>query len=265
MKKLLFVLTLLVSYSAYSQKYYDEKDYNSFVDYDKKIININYKKYKIKGVFQELRGKNYNNYLVVKGDNNIHFVIESYTNSTFYGIDVLEGEYKKVLKGFSKGRRYSKKVKLLFSNLPSDKKMDDFKLISEFIRDHRIKKEKEKEKEKENKENVASEIIESGLIGTYKIEILKHDNLDYSKVQTKGKIIITSIGITIQTEIPTLGLVRGSYLFEQTNPLQRMFVCNISKGFGNSFSLSLSSSGLAGAFTVMSGSRSETTTFMIKD
>ena len=34
-----------------------------------------------------------------------------------------------VLKGFLKGRKYSKKVSLLFSNLPSDKKKDDIKLI----------------------------------------------------------------------------------------------------------------------------------------
>ena len=94
MKKLLFLLVLLINYTTYSQKYYDETDYNSFVDYNKKIIDINYKEYKIKGEFEKLRGKNYNNYLVVKGDNNIHFVIELYTNQTFYGIDILEGEYE---------------------------------------------------------------------------------------------------------------------------------------------------------------------------
>jgi hypothetical protein len=142
--------------------------------------------------------------------------------------------------------------------------------INDFFKNQRAKfieeDEKEKIKLKElKKERVASEIIESGLIGTYNIEILSHNNLDYSKVQTKGKIIITSIGVTIQTEIPTLGLLRGSYWVEQTNPLKRILVCNVSKGFGEFFTMNLSSKKSAGAFTVMSGSRSETTTFTVTD
>ena len=267
MKKLLFLLVLLISYSTYSQKYYDETDYNNFVDYNKKIIDINYKEYNIKGVFEKLRGKNYNNYLVVKGDNNIHFVIELYTNQTFYGIDVLEGEYENVLKGFLKGRKYSKKISLLFSNLPSEKKMGDIKLISEFIRDNRIKKEKEKENENKKKEEFLEKFSESSIEGVYNIQILKSNNLDYSKINTLGKLYITKEGITIKTDIPTLDLVRSNYIFERSNIDENSFIGNISKGYGEILSLNInfSSEFKVGGFSIINGKNVRTTTFKVID
>tara|TARA_R110002153_G_scaffold52634_1_gene147445 strand:+ start:146 stop:949 length:804 start_codon:yes stop_codon:yes gene_type:complete len=267
MKKLLFLLVLLISYSTYSQKYYDETDYNNFVDYNKKIIDINYKEYNIKGVFEKLRGKNYNNYLVVKGDNNIHFVIELYTNQTFYGIDVLEGEYENVLKGFLKGRKYSKKISLLFSNLPSEKKMGDIKLISEFIRDNRIKKEKEKENENKKKEEFLEKFSESSIEGVYNIQILKSNNLDYSKINTLGKLYITKEGITIKTDIPTLDLVRSNYIFERSNIDENSFIGNISKGYGEILSLNInfSSEFKMGGFSIINGKNVRTTTFKVID
>tara|TARA_R110002074_G_scaffold297450_1_gene468950 strand:+ start:939 stop:1742 length:804 start_codon:yes stop_codon:yes gene_type:complete len=267
MKKLLFLLVLLISYTSYSQKYYDETDYNNFVDYNKKIIDINYKEYNIKGVFEKLRGKNYNNYLVVKGDNNIHFVIELYTNQTFYGIDVLEGEYENVLKGFLKGRKYSKKISLLFSNLPSEKKMGDIKLISEFIRDNRIKKEKEKENENKKKEEFLEKFSESSIEGVYNIQILKSNNLDYSKINTLGKLYITKEGITIKTDIPTLDLVRSNYIFERSNIDENSFIGNISKGYGEILSLNInfSSEFKVGGFSIINGKNVRTTTFKVID
>ena len=267
MKKLLFLLVLLINYTTYSQKYYDETDYNSFVDYNKKIIDINYKEYKIKGEFEKLRGKNYNNYLVVKGDNNIHFVIELYTNQTFYGIDILEGEYEMVLKGFLKGRKYNKKVSLLFSNLPSDKKMDDIKLISEFIRDNRIKKEKEKENELKKKDEFLEKFDKSSVEGVYNIQILKSGNLDYSMVDTFGKLYLTKEGITVKTDIPTLDLVTSNYIFDRCNIDENSFVGNISKGYGEILSLNInfSSEFKVGGFSIINGKNVKTTTFKVID
>lgn len=256
MKKLLFILLLFVIQFSYSQTVYNKKNINDFIDYSNNTLKLSYDLYSIEGGFDIIKVK-YDKYIIAKGEEGIHWVIRPLGKSFVYGIDILKGEYKRTLKELKKGRKY-KKTEVLFSNLPSNSTMDNLRFISE--------EEKDKIKLKElKKERVASEIIESGLVGTYNIEILRHDNLDYSKVQTKGKIIITSVGVTIQTEIPTLGLLRGSYWVEQTNPLKRDLVCNISKGFGEYFTMRLSSSKRAGAFVVMSGSRSETTTFIVTD
>jgi hypothetical protein len=267
MKKLLFLLILLISYSSYSQKYYDENDYNKFVDYDNKIINLNYDGYNIKGVFEKLRGENYNNYLVVKGDNNIHFVIELYVNEIFYGIDVLEGEYEMVLKGFLKGRKYNKKVKLLFSNLPSEKKMDDIKLISEVIRDYRIKKVKEEENKIKKKDEFLEKFNKSNIEGVYNIQILKSGNLDYSKINSLGKLYITKEGITVKTDIPTLDLIRSNYIFEKCDIDKNSFIGKISKGFGEILLLNINFNNefKVGGFSITNGKNIETTSFKVID
>ena len=45
------------------------------------------------------------------------------------GIDILKGDYKIILKEFKKKRKYKKSI-LLFSNLPSEKIMDGYNLLS---------------------------------------------------------------------------------------------------------------------------------------
>jgi hypothetical protein len=254
MKILLIILLLTLAQISYSQIVYNKKNIYEFIDYNNNTLKLSYDLYSIEAGFKIIKVK-YDKYIIAKGNDGIHWVIRPSGKSFFHGIDILKGDYEKTLKELKKGRKY-RKTEVLFSNLPSYSTMDDFRFITE--------KEKEKIKSQElKKESVASEIIESGLIGTYNIEILRHDNLDYSKVQTTGKIIITSKGVTIQTQIPTLGLLRGSYWVEQTNPLKRDLVCNVSKGYGDFFTMRLSSSKTAGAFTIMSGSRSQTTTFMV--
>lgn len=267
MKKILFLLTLLIGFSSYSQKYYDSDDYESFLDYDNNTIDLNYKSFNIKGVFEKLRGKDYDNYLVVKGENNIHFVIHLYISSSFYGLDVLEGDYDLVLKGFEKGRKYSKKVKLLFSNLPSNKKMEDLELISQTIRDMRIKKQKEDELERQKKEEFLEKFNGSNVEGVYNIQILKSNNLDYSSVDTLGKLYITQEGITIQTDIPSIDLVRSNYVYERCDIDKNSFVGNISKGYGEVLSLNINFDGefKVGGFSIINGRNVRTTTFKVID
>jgi len=267
MKKLLLLFTLLISFFNYSQKYYDGNDYEGFVDYDNNTIDLNYESFNIKGVFEKLRGKDYDNYLVVKGENNIHFVIHLYISFQFFGFDVLEGDYDLVLKGFKKGRKYSKKVKLLFSNLPSNKKMEDLELISQTIRDMRIKKRKEEELEKKKKQEFLEKFSSSNLEGVYNIQILKSGNFDYSKLNTFGKLYITEVGITIQTDIPSIDLVRSNYIYERCDIDKNSFVGNISKGYGETLTLNINfnSEYKVGGFSIINRRNITTTTFKVID
>ena len=267
MKKILLLLTLTIGFVSYSQKYYDGNDYEGFVDYDNNTIDLDYKNFNIKGVFEKLRGKDYDNYLVVKGENNIHFVIHLYISSSFYGLDVLEGDYDLVLKGFEKGRKYSKKVKLLFSNLPSNKKMEDLELISQTIRDMRIKKQKEEELERKKKEEFLVKLSSRNLEGVYNIQILKSNNLDYSKVDTFGKLYITDLGVTIQTDIPSIDLIRSNYIYERCDIEKNSFIGNISKGYGEVLSLNINfnSEYKVGGFSIINGRNIRTTTFKVID
>ena len=109
------------------------------------------------------------------------------------------------------------------------------------------------------------ELLESNLIGTYKIIILKHDNIDLKGIETYGKIIITEEGITIEVDIPSLSLLRGSYekLVSEVN--KNLLVCKINKGFGENFTLSINKSNNVGAFTIMNLKNSRTTSFKIKE
>ena len=80
-----------------------------------------------------------------------------------------------------------------------------------------------------------------------------------------SKIIITEVGITIETDIPSIDLVRGSYNLDLSDEVSNgRFVCDITKGFGEFFSLSLNTDNGVGAFTSMGGSTRTTTTFKIE-
>lgn len=267
MKKLILLLTLLIGFSSYSQKYYDENNLNSFLDYNEKTIDIKFEGYNIKGVFEKLSGKDYNDYLVVRGENNIHFVIQLYLKDIFSGFDVVEGEYDLVVKGFKKGRKYSKKVKLLFSNLPNVGRMDGFNLLSKWERDNKIKTEKENEIKKQKKEEFLEKFSESGIEGVYNIKILKSNNLDYSSVDTFGKLYITEVGISIQTDIPSIDLVRSNYIYERCDIDKNSFSGNISKGYGEILSLNINfnSEYKVGGFSIINGRNVRTTTFKVID
>ena len=84
MKKYLIILFLITSFSGYSQKYYNESNFEEFVDYSSKSLNLSYQTNKIEGTFIELEGKDYRNYLLVKGEENLSWVIKLYGRSSIY-------------------------------------------------------------------------------------------------------------------------------------------------------------------------------------
>ena len=263
MKKTITIsILLLLPIIGICQKFYDEKDFNSYIDFTTNTINLNIEGNKIEGVFTEIRDKDYKLHLVVKGVNNIHAVIKKYSSYSFYGLDILKGDYDDVLKEFKKGRKY-KNVEVLFSNLPSEEVYKEISLISESTKEMMIETERKREEEKKKEEEFKIKLTESNMEGVYKIKILKHRNLDFKTTDTFGKIIITDIGITIETEIPSLDLLRSSYNVSLSDPSERSFVCNINKGYGDFFSLKINENKTVGGLTVMNGGNSTTTTFMI--
>lgn len=256
-RNLVFTLSIISFNIIYSQKYFNEKDLDSYIDYTTKSINLTIDGNKVEGVFTKMKGKDYYEYLVVKGNNNIHLVMKILTNDRFYGYDVIKGDYNLFLKEFKKGRKY-KKTEVLYSNLPSQK--IDYEL--NFISESTVKRKME---QKLAEESFLNDFKQSDIEGVYKIKIFKHRNLDYKNVDTFGKIIITDVGVTIQTEIPSLNLIRGSHNKSSSKPLEGSFICNINKGYGDFFSLKINEDKTVGGLTVMNGRNATTTTFMIID
>jgi hypothetical protein len=261
MKKLILVFVLLVFNFANSQIYYQDT-FENYVNYDNSTIKLSYESYNIEGSFVQVRGKDYKSYLVVDGNEGIHFVMKK-DGLGFYGLDVLKGDYAEVLKGLKKGRKYGKKVEIVFSNLPSSSRMEGIKLSSDYV----IKANMEREKLKQEKEIKAKkfdkELVESDYLKTFKIKIYRHATIDYSVVDTFGTLMFTEQGITVRTEIPSLGLLRGSWEKSASDVKDRSFVCNVTNGYGDILSVSLNAEQTAGGLTVMYGRRSETTTFLV--
>tara|TARA_B100001057_G_C22522491_1_gene822417 strand:- start:15 stop:809 length:795 start_codon:yes stop_codon:yes gene_type:complete len=264
MKKLILLLLFFISFNSYSQKYYDENDFDKYIDYDNKIVKLQFKDYLIEGGFEKVETKTFDEYLVVKGNGNEHYVLDA-EYSSFKGLDVLDGNYSDVLKEVKKGKKY-KKVKLLFSYLRPSSYSEDLKLISDSIMKMRLESQKKKEKEKAAKEEFKKTIIESGYVGTYDIKIYSHRGVNYSNLDYNGKIIITDVGITIETDIPTVKLVRGTYNIKGSDEVNKgIFVCDISVGYDDFFTLIIKKDSDVGSFTSMSlGSSATTTTFSIK-
>lgn len=249
MKNIFF---LLFSSMILSQVVYDKNNQDYYINYDTNELNLNYKGTVINGSFEELRASGYK-YIVANGGEN-HLVMKKFTDYEFYGIDVLKGAHKDVLKGFNKGRKYSKKLELVYSSLPSSSPKNDFELITE-----------KKLKEKQEEQEFAKAIKESGYEGIYNIKILKHRNLDYKGLDYFGKIYITDVGITIKTDIPTVDELRGSYNIEMSDEVSKgSFTCEITKGYGDFFSININKESGVGAFTTMRGSSSTTTIFTIQ-
>ena len=139
------------------------------------------------------------------------------------------------------------------SNLPSNEVLAGYSLITE-----------KEVKDKEAELKFDSEIASSPLLGVYKIEILKHRGLDYKNSNTFGKLYVTEAGITVESEIPSLALLRGSYDKKNTNLEKGRFTCNVSKGYGDIFSLSLNMEYKVGAISVIVGRLpAKTTTYKI--
>ena len=249
MKNIFF---LLFSSMMLAQVVYDKSNQDYYINYDTNQINLNYKGTVINGSFEELRASGYK-YVVANGGE-YHLVMKKSTSNNFYGIDVLKGSYKDVLKGFNKGRKYSKKIEIIYSSLPSVSTKEDFDLIT----DKQLKK-------LQLEQEFAKAIKESGYEGIYNIKILKHRNLDYKGLDYFGKIYITDVGITIKTDIPTVDELRGSYNIEMSDEVSKgSFTCEITKGYGDFFSININKESGVGAFTTMRGSSSITTIFTIQ-
>ena len=140
------------------------------------------------------------------------------------------------------------------SNLPSNEVLAGYSLITE-----------KEVKDKEAELKFDSEIASSPLLGVYKIDILKHRNLDYSRTQLRSRVYVTEVGITVESEIPSLALLSGSYDKKNTNIEKGRFVCNTSKGYGDIFSLTLNMEYKVGGLSVIDGTTVNTTTFKIID
>lgn len=273
MKKYLIILFTLTSFWGYSQQYYNESNFEEFIDYSSKTLKLSYQSNKIEGTFIELEGKDYGNYLLVKGEGNLNWVIKLYGRSSIYGVEVLKGDFQEVINEFKKGKGH-KKVEVLFSNITNQTSMNEFSFVSQTVMEMKLETKKREEElrmlqvKKEEQEKVVEQkfqddLSKSGLVGTYKIKILTHSNFDYKSLNTFGKIIVTEIGVTIETDIPSMGLIRSVYMNGFSEPLEGSLSCTISKGSRDFFSLRLNKKDNVGGLTQMSGRSSTTTTFLI--
>ena len=243
------ILALLITQSLFSQIKYVDSDTKSFIDFTNKKVNLTYNDYSIEGTYADT-GKY--GFIIVNGGDSV-WIINHQTDTGIKGIDILKGDYQTILKEFKKKRKY-KKSQLVFSNLPSNEVMAGYSLITE-----------KEVKDKEAELKFDSEIASSPLLGVYKIEILKHRNLDYKNTNTYGKLYVTEVGITVESEIPSLALLRGSYDKKNTNIEKGRFVCNISKGYGDLFSLTMNIEYKVGGISVINGTTVNTTTYKIID
>jgi hypothetical protein len=273
MTKYLIILFTLTSFWGYSQQYYNESNFEEFIDYSSKTLKLSYQSNKIEGTFIELEGKDYRNYLLVKGKNNLNWVIKPYGMTSIYGLEILKGDFDEVVNEFKKGKNH-KKVEVLFSNITNQTSMNEFSFVSKTIMEMKLESKKrederrllvakKEEQEKINEQKFQDDLIKSGLIGTYIIKILTHSNFDYKSLNTFGKIIVTEIGVTIETDIPSMGLIRSVYMNGFSEPLEGSLSCTISKGSRDFFSLRLNKKDNVGGLTQMSGRSSTTTTFLI--
>ena len=235
------LLLLLITQSLISQIKYVESDTDSYIDFTNKKVNLTYNEYSIEGNYTKVDGKY--GFIIADGGENV-WIISHQSDLGIKGIDILKGDYKTILKEFKKKRKY-KKSQLVFSNLPSDKVIVGYNLITE----------------SEMKFN--AEVMSSPLLGVYKIQILKHRNMDYKNSDTFGKLYITEAGVTVESEILSLALLRGSYDKKNTNLEKGRFVCKTSKGYSDMFSLSLNKEYGVGGLTTISGRNTITTTFKI--
>ena len=120
------LLLLLITQSLISQIKYVESDTDSYIDFTNKKVNLTYNEYSIEGNYTKVDGKY--GFIIADGGENV-WIISHQSDVGINGIDILKGDYKTILKEFKKKRKYKKSI-LLFSNLPSEKIMDGYNLLS---------------------------------------------------------------------------------------------------------------------------------------
>ena len=283
------LILLFISNTLFSQTFeipnliglvtvYDENTDEYYINYKTKELKLKFRDIEIEGSLALWQLRNGRKYIVVNGKNNIHMLMRFLDEETFYGIDILEGEFDDVWKGIKKLRKYDKKkVKILYSSLPSQSyDKQDFNLITE--RKYKLNKDLEeieakynKEREEiearrkerelkeaalkaEKEEKFKKDLAESGFEGIYKLKILSSEGSSISG-DVEGKMTITRVGITIETEVDDMELFRGVYDMVYANrPKEGKFTCRTVKGsFGNRFVVVIDKDG-GGAFTAQEGS-----------
>ena len=129
-------------------------------------------------------------------------------------------------------------------------------LILLFISNTLFSQTKEAALKAEKEEKFKKDLAESGLEGVYKLKILSSEASTISG-DVEGKMTITSVGITIETEVDDMELFRGVYDMDDyaNRPKEGSFACRIVKGsFWDSFVVSIDKEGGVGAFTAKEGS-----------
>ena len=100
-------------------------------------------------------------------------------------------------------------------------------------------------------------------IGVYKIKIYKTGSYTL-KSDAYGKLIVTKEGITIETEVPSIDLLRSTHdkSSQFNKPSKGNFWCKLSKNYYENIMVSLNDRG-SGSFTTLRGSTTNTTIFFI--
>lgn len=100
----------------------------------------------------------------------------------------------------------------------------------------------------------------SEYIGTYKVKILKSGSYSMKSDQY-GKLTITDVGITFESEIPTIDLIRTTHnkTSEFNKPSKGKFWCSVSSGYYDDLMVVIGES--SGSFTTLRGKNTSTTIF----
>lgn len=261
-KNIFIVVGLLFLNQLEGQKLIDTET-KSFLDLSSQEITFNFKEYEVKGTYELVKPQYTSGlmgqYVYVDGGE-LQYILKfditlfPSTKSTYLKeVFVVEGTSKKVKNTFLK--KGLNGISVLF-NERSEGINDLGKWESETV----LKENEEKERLYDELTNLFS------YLGVYRIKILRSGGYDYSNLNEYGKLVITEYGITIETEIPSIKLVRSSHnktgLF--TKPSIGVFYCLISEGFGDDLVLSFNENKISGGFTVLTGSSTSTTTFIVE-
>ena len=167
----------------------------------------------------------------------------------------LNEPFKKIKKTIKKNKFEGlNNLNLLFSS-------SDFGEIWELKEDKKIEVERDFEKEKEYDEK--TELV--NYLGTYKIKITKTGSYNMKSEQF-GTLIVTESGITIETEIPSIDLLRSTHdkTSEFNTPSKGSFWCKVSsKSYLDGMMVVFYESKLGGSFTTLMGKNTDTTNFRI--
>jgi hypothetical protein len=273
MKTIFKLLITLISTSCFSQ-ILEDKTTNSLFDISKMNFETVINNEKISGIIYEDNVKNNRFYVVENKEktliirfrdkhsiDNCMGMISTKTipwdfqiNDIYYLNESLKTIKKKIKKNQFEGLN---SLNLLFSS----NNFGDVWVVKKYGE----KKEKEMEIER-GKEKEYDEKTELGnYLGTYKIRITKTGSYKMISEQF-GTLIVTESGITIETEIPGIDLLRSTHdkTSEFNTPSKGSFWCKVSsKSYLDGMMVVFYESKLGGSFSTLMGTKTETTNFRI--